>query len=87
MTYWTVFRKCYPSYDEDMCWEKEWDYFDNREEAIKRANDMESNFSDKEWEGHPYYKCKFYAEEISEEYIAEKQRRWANEQVASYILD
>ncbi len=73
---WTVFVRN-PGIDEDFCFENDYDYFKSKKAAEKFASELEDNYRDEEWLGHKYYKCKFYAWEISEEYISNKQWQWA----------
>ena len=80
---WTVRRKCYPQFDEDMCWEEEVDYFDKRENAVKWASYLEAIYKEDCWDGHPRYNSRFYADTITQEEIDEKQRRWARQMANS----
>lgn len=80
---WTIRRKCYPQFDEDMCLEWEMEYFENRADAIRFAKECEDNYADRDWDGHRYYKSKFYADTITQEEIRENERRWARQMANS----
>lgn len=74
---WTVYRKGVFGRDLDYCWENEFDYFDNKADAEKMAKELEKNFADDGWDGHRDYKASFYAAEISEDVIRQKQYQHA----------
>lgn len=73
---WTVFRKRI-GIDEDFCFENDYDYFDDREEAENFAKELETCYADSSWDGHPYYRSKFYAWEITQEYVDQKCCQYA----------
>lgn len=73
---WTVFRRCY-GLDEDMCEIGERDYFTFKAEAEAVAKELEECYADDGWDGHPYYKSKFYAWEVTKSYIESVNHRWA----------
>ena len=75
---WTIMVRSYPML-EDFCWEHDIPYFTRKAEAIKEAEKLQKIWSQPDGNGHKYYKAKFYAEKITEEYIAAKQHRWAME--------
>lgn len=70
---WTVFKRCY-GLDLDVCWDGEYDYFDTKEEAEKFASALEESYSPKFCTpDHPWYKSKFYAWEVNEDYLRHNQ--------------
>lgn len=73
---WTVFVRN-PGIDEDFCWENDCDYFKTKKEAEKMAAELEINYKDDGWLGHKYYRSQFYAWEVSESYLENKQHQWA----------
>ena len=75
---WTVMWRGYPSFDEDVCWDEEYNYFDTQAEAEKFASVLEDSYSERNCTSdHPWYKSKFYAWEIGEEYIRSNRYKWA----------
>ena len=74
MSYYTIFRKNYPQPDTDMCFELEVEYYEDEKQAIKAAKELEDIYNSETWYGHPKYKSKYYAQEVTAHYIATLER-------------
>lgn len=72
----TIYKKSF-GMDIDVMWDEFLSdgYLDTMEEAKEMAAQLEEQFSDPLWEGHPYYRSSFYAAEITPE---EVNRNWSN---------
>lgn len=87
MAYWTVFRKDYPQADTDMCFEMEMDYFTDKMEAVSFADDLQNNYADDGWRGHPQHNSKYYTQEIDERYIDIMERKACRAAASAMMAD
>ncbi len=86
MALYGVFRKGLFGNDTDFCEENELNYFDSFNEANKVADELTECYADDDWYGHKYHRSKFYAKEISEEYLRSRQQSWVNMKVANMMM-